>query len=154
MTFSERCVNKPVTTLLTFLVVIALGIYCVFNLPVDMYPDMDIPYIIVYTSYSNTGPEEIEQSITRTLESSLSGVSGLKKLQSQSSNGNSLVILELEYGTNLDAATGEIRDKIDIVRSYLPDDADSPIIMKMDPSMMPIMVLALKGHHGRPPKID
>ena len=146
MTFSERCVHKPVTTLLCFLTVIALGIYCVFNLPVDMYPDMDIPYIIVYTSYSNTGPEEIEQSITRTLESSLSGVSGLKKLQSQSSNGSSLVILELEYGTNLDAATGEIRDKIDIVRSYLPDEADSPIIMKMDPSMMPIMVLALKGN--------
>ena len=146
MTFSEKCVSKPVTTLLTFLVVIALGIYCVFNLPVDMYPDMDIPYIIVYTSYSNTGPEEIEQSVTRTLESSLSGVSGLKKLQSRSSSGNSLVILELEYGTNLDAATGEIRDKIDIVRSYLPDDADSPIIMKMDPSMMPIMVLALKGN--------
>ena len=146
MTFSERCVNKPVTTLLTFLVVIALGIYCVFNLPVDMYPDMDIPYIIVYTSYSNTGPEEIEQSVTRTLESSLSGVSGLKKMQSSSSNGNSLVILEFEYGTNLDAATGEIRDKIDLVRSYLPDDSDSPIIMKMDPAMMPIMVLALKGN--------
>nr|MCR4925318.1 efflux RND transporter permease subunit [Clostridiales bacterium] len=146
MTFSEKCVNKPVTTLLTFLVIIALGIYCVFSLPVDMYPDMDIPYIIVYTSYSNTGPEEIEQSITRTLESSLSGVSGLKKMQSQSSSGNSLVILELEYGTNLDAATGEIRDKIDLVRSYLPEEADSPIIMKMDPSMMPIMVMAIKGN--------
>ena len=58
MTLSERCVNKPVTTLLSFLVLIALGIYCLFSLPVDMYPDMDIPYIIVYTSYSNTGPEE------------------------------------------------------------------------------------------------
>ncbi len=146
MTFSEKCVSKPVTTLLTFLVIIALGIYCVFNLPVDMYPDMDIPYIIVYTNYPNTGPEEIEQSVTRTLESSLSGVSGLKKMQSRSSSGTSLVILELEYGTDLDAATGEIRDKIDIVRSYLPDEADSPIIMKMDPSMMPIMVLALKGN--------
>ena len=146
MTFSERCVNKPVTTLLTFLVVIALGIYCVFNLPVDMYPDMDIPYIIVYTNYDNTGPEEIEQSLTRTMESVLSGVSGLKKLRSRSQSGTSLIILELEYGTNLDADTGEIRDKIDLVRSYLPDDADSPVIMKMDPSMMPIMVLALKGN--------
>ncbi len=146
MTFSEKCVSKPVTTLLTFLVVIALGIYCVFSLPVDMYPDMDIPYIIVYTSYSNTGPEEIEQSLTRTLESSLSGVSGLKKLQSRSSSGISLVIMEFEYGTDLDSATGEIRDKIDLVRSYLPTDADSPIIMKMDPSMMPIMVFALKGN--------
>ena len=146
MTLSERCVRKPVTTLLVFITLIALGIYCVFSLPVDMYPDMDIPYILVYTNYSNAGPEEIEQSLTRTLESSLSGVSGLKKLQSQSSTGISLVILEFEYGTNLDAATGEIRDKIDLVRSYLPTDADSPVIMKMDPSMMPIMVMALKGN--------
>ena len=73
-------------------------------------------------------------------------MSGLKKLQSRSSSGISLVIMEFEYGTDLDSATGEIRDKIDLVRSYLPTDADSPIIMKMDPSMMPIMVFALKGN--------
>lgn len=146
MTFSEKCVNKPVTTLLVFLVVIALGIFCTFNLPVDMYPDMDLPYMIVYTNYSNAGPEEIEQSVTRTLESSLSGLSGLKKLQSRSSTGISMVILEFDYGTNLDNAANEIRDKIDLVRSYLPDDADSPITIKIDPSMMPIMVLSMKGN--------
>lgn len=146
MTFSEKCVNKPVTTLLVFLVVIALGIFCTFNLPVDMYPDMDLPYMIVYTNYSNAGPEEIEQSVTRTLESSLSGLSGLKKLQSRSSTGISMVILEFDYGTNLDNAANEIRDKIDLVRSYLPDDADSPITIKLDPSMMPIMVLSMKGN--------
>ncbi len=146
MTFSERCVNKPVTTLLIFLTVIGLGIFCTFQLPVDMYPDMDLPYMIVYTNYTGAGPEEVEQSVTRTLESSLSGLNGLKTLSSRSSTGISMVILEFDYGTNLDVAIGEIRDKIELVRSYLPDDADSPVTIRMDPSMMPIMVLAMRGN--------
>ena len=145
MTISERCVNKPTTTFLIFLMSVLLGIYCVFKLPVDMYPDMDLPYMIVYTSYTGAGPEEVEQSLTRTMESSLSGLSGLKKIQSRSMSGLSLIILELNYGVNLDAAANEIRDKIDLVRSYLPSDAKSPITIKMDPSMMPIMSLSLRG---------
>ncbi|WP_294429397.1 efflux RND transporter permease subunit [uncultured Treponema sp.] len=145
MTISERCVNKPTTTFLIFLMSVLLGVYCVFKLPVDMFPDMDLPYMIVYTQYSGAGPEEVEQSLTRTMESSLSGLSGLKKLQSRSMSGVSLIILELNYGVNLDAAANEIRDKIDIVRSYLPSDAKSPITIKMDPSMMPIMSLSLRG---------
>ena len=111
-----------------------------------MFPDMDMPYMIVYTNYNNAGPEEVEQSLSRTLESSLSGLSGLKTLQSRSSSGISLVLLEFDYGTNLDAAANEIRDKIDLVRSYLPSDADTPITIKMDPSMMPIMMIALQGN--------
>lgn len=146
MTFSEKCVNKPVTTQLLFILAIILGIFCTTQLPVDMFPDMDLPYMIVYTSYDNAGPEEVEQSVTSTLESSLSGVSGLKKLQSRSMAGISLVILEFNYGTNLDAAGGDVRDKIDMIRNYLPKDANSPITIKMDPSMMPIMSLALRGN--------
>ena len=145
MTLSERCVNKPTTTFLIFLMSVLLGIYCVFKLPVDMYPDMDLPYMVVYTSYNGAGPEEVEQSLTRTMESSLSGLSGLKKLQSRSMSGVSLIILEMNYGVNLDATANEIRDKIDLVRSYLPDDASSPITIKLDPSMMPIMTLSLRG---------
>ncbi len=146
MTFSEKCVHKPVTTTLIFILAIVLGIFCTFQLPVDMFPDMDLPYMIVYTSYDGAGPEEVEQSVTKTLESSLSGVSGLKKLQSRSMGGISLVILEFNYGTSLDAAGGDVRDKIDLVRNYLPDDADSPVTIKLDPSMMPVMNLALKGN--------
>ena len=145
MTISEKCVNKPTTTLLVFLMAIAMGIFCTFKLPVDMYPDMELPYMIVATSYPGAGPEEVEQSITRTMESTLSGLSGLKTMQSQSMSGTSLIILEFNYGTNLDAATGDIRDKIDMIRGYLPDDAEAPITIKMDPSMMPIMVLGLRG---------
>ena len=146
MTFSEKCVHKPVTTTLIFILAIVLGIFCTFQLPVDMFPDMDLPYMIVYTSYDGAAPEEVEQSVTKTLESSLSGVSGLKKLQSRSMGGISLVILEFNYGTSLDAAGRDVRDKIDLVRNYLPDDADSPVTIKLDPSMMPVMNLALKGN--------
>lgn len=145
MTFSEKCVNKPVTTVLIFFIMVALGIFCIFDMPVDMYPDMDLPYMLVYTAYDDAGPEEVEQSLTRTMESSLSGLSGLKKMQSQSQSGASIIFLEFDYGTNLDTAAIEIRDKIDIVRSYLPDDADSPITLKLDPSMMPIMNIVVQG---------
>ena len=145
MSISEMSVKKPVTALLVFIILSALGIYSLCNLNVDLYPDIDIPYMIVYTGYDNAGPEEVESSITRTLESSLSGLSGLKKMKSESSSGISLIILEMEYGTNLDETANSIRDKIDMVRSYLPEDADTPLTIKIDPAMFPIMQIALKG---------
>lgn len=145
MSFSKLAVKKPVTTLITFILATLLGIYCTMTLPIDLYPDMDIPYIMVFTSYSNAGPEETEKSVTRTMESALSSATGLKKLQSQSMTGTSLVILEFEYGTNLDEAKADIRDKIDMIRNYLPDSADSPVIFQMDPSMIPIMGLVVSG---------
>lgn len=145
MTFSEKCVNKPVTTMLVFILMIILGAFCTTQLSVDMYPDLDLPYILVSTSYDGAGPEEVEQSVSSTLESTLSGVSGLKKVQSRSMAGRSMIFLEFNYGTNLDAAGGDVRDKIDLVRNYLPDDASSPVMIKIDPAMMPIMNLALRG---------
>lgn len=145
MTLSALAVKKPTTVLVTFVLIIAFGIFSMFSMPIDRFPEMDLPYIIVSTTYSNAGPEEVETSVTRTLESSLSGVTGLKKLTSYSSAGSSLVLLEMNYGSNLDATTGEVRDKIDLVRRYLPTDADSPIMIKMDPSMMPIMLLSIDG---------
>lgn len=145
MSLSKLAVTKPITTLVGFILAVGLGIYCLFNLSVDMYPDMDIPYIIVLTQYSSAGPEEVENSITRTLESTLSGVSGLKKVTSRSSTGTSLVIMEFDYGTNLDAAGNDVRDKIELVRNYLPDDSDSPMVIRLDPSMMPVMTLVLTG---------
>ena len=88
MTLSERSVNKPTTVLMIFILLVAFGVYAMLNLPIDRFPEMDLPYIAVITTYENAGPEEVEQSVTRTLESSLSGVSGLKKLGSQSSTGS------------------------------------------------------------------
>lgn len=145
MSLSKLAVKKPTTTLIIFILLAALGIYCTTSLPLDMFPDMDIPYMIVSTSYSNAGPEEVEKSVTRTMESALSSVTGLKKLTSTSQTGSSMIALEFEYGTNLDEAGNNIRDKIDIIRNYLPDEANSPIIFRMDPSMLPIMALVVTG---------
>jgi hydrophobe/amphiphile efflux-1 (HAE1) family protein len=146
MTLSERAVNKPTTVLTIFILLSALGMYCMRSLPVDMYPNIDLPYMVVYTTYNNAGPEEVERSVTRTLESSLSGVSGLKKMQSTSSSGSSMIFLEFNYGTNLDEAANGIRDKIDLVRSYMPDDAGTPVTIRIDPSMIPIQILILNGN--------
>jgi HAE1 family hydrophobic/amphiphilic exporter-1 len=109
-------------------------------------PDMEIPYIAVYTTYPGAGPEEVERSVTRVMESSLTSVTGIKTLHSTSSTGLSLIFLELNYGANLDTAGNEMRDRIDMVKGYLPDDADAPTIIKLDPSMMPIMFLVLRGN--------
>ena len=146
MSLSSKAVAKPTTILIIFIVLTALGLYSTSKLPIDLYPDLEIPYIIVSTSYPNAGPEEVENSITRTLESSLSGITGLKTLRSTSSSGSSMVMLELNYGTNLDAATNEIRDRLDLVKDYLPEDSTTPTIIKMDPSMLPIMSLTLTGN--------
>lgn len=145
MTISEKAVNKPTTILTIFILIIAFGVMAMKALPIDLLPDIDIPYMIVYTTYKNAGPEEVEQNITRTLESSLSGVSGTKKLISVSSTGTSMIMIEFNYGSNLDEAAMGIRDKIDMVRRYLPEDADTPITLRLDPSMMPVLTLVLRG---------
>ena len=97
MSLSSKAVAKPTTILILFIVLTALGLYSTSKLPIDLYPDVEIPYIIVSTNYPNAGPEEVENSITRTLESALSGITGLKKLSSTSSSGSSMVLLELNY---------------------------------------------------------
>lgn len=145
MSFSKMAVNKPTTTLIMFIIAVALGIYCTATLPLDLMPDMDIPYVIVNVQYGSAGPEEVENSVTRLLESGLSSVTGLKKMKSESSTGSSLIIMEFEYGVNLDAATNDIRDKIEMVKKYIPEDADAPIIFQMDLSMIPIMGITVTG---------
>ncbi len=146
MSLSKLAVSKPTTVLILFIILTGLGIYSTFDLPLDLLPDMELPYIAISTSYPNAGPEEVERSVTRTLESVVSSVTGLKNMQTLSSLGSSIVLLELNYGTNLDEATNEIRDKLDLVKAFLPTDAETPIIFKMDPSMMPIMQYVVSGN--------
>ncbi len=145
MSLSKLAVRKPTTVLIFAIVLTALGIYAVTLLPIDLFPEMELPYIMVSTTYTNASPEEVEEKVSRTLESSLSGISGLKTLQSISSQGSSMVLMEFEDGTDLPEATNMVRDRIDLVRNYLPDEITSPVILKMDPSMLPIMTIAVTG---------
>ncbi len=146
MTLSKLAVSKPTTTLLIFIILTALGIYSTLSLPIDLFPDIEVPIIAVSTTYPNAGPEEVERSVTRIVESAVSSVTGIDTLSSTSSQGSSLVLLQLVYGTNLDEATNELRDKLDLIKRALPTDAESPLIIKMDPSMIPIMSLVLTGN--------
>lgn len=146
MSLSKLAVSKPTTVIIIFVILTALGIYSSTRLSTDLYPDIEIPYIIVSTTYTNAGPQEVERSVSRTLESSLSGITGLKNLYSISSTGSSMIMMELNYGTNLDSATNEVRDRIDLVKNYLPEEVTSPVIMKMDPSMIPIMMFVVTGN--------
>src|SRR5574344_1931543 len=117
MSLSKLAVSKPTTVLIIFVILAALGIYSTAQLPVDLLPDMELPMIAVSCSYTNAGPEEVERSVTRTLESVLSSITGLKTMTSTSSTGSSMILLELNYGTNLDEATNEIRDQLDLVKN-------------------------------------
>lgn len=146
MSLSKLAVSKPTTVLIIFVILAALGIYSTAQLPVDLLPDMELPMVAVSCTYPNAGPEEVERSVTRTLESVLSSVTGLKTMTSTSSTGSSMILLELNYGTNLDEATNEIRDQLDLVKNFMPDEAGSPLIIKMDPSMLPIMNFVLSGN--------
>ena len=118
MSLSKTAVGKPVTVLIVFIILAALSIYSTLQLPIDMLPDMELPYIAIITEYENAGPEEVERSISRRIESVLSGISGLKTLSSQSSTGSSMVFLELNQGTDLTEAMAEVRDRLDIIKGF------------------------------------
>lgn len=145
MSLSQFAVKKPTTVLIFTIILVLLGVYSVSRLPMDLYPNMEIPYMVVSSSYPGATPEEVEEKLTRTLEGSLSSVTGLKNITSTSTSGASIIILELEQGTDLSEAANQMRDRIDLIRNYLPDDATSPIIIQMDPSMLPVMTIALES---------
>ncbi|MBP5705891.1 MAG: efflux RND transporter permease subunit, partial [Spirochaetales bacterium] len=146
MSMVKTVVNRPVMMMIIFIVVLIMGLFTAKDLAIDLYPDIEFPVIIVMTQNSGSGPSEIEQRVTRVLEGSLVSVSGIKQITSQSSKGYSLIQLEFKYGKDLDVATNDVRDKLSMVKRYLPDSADEPTIFKFDPSMMPIMNIVVQGN--------
>ncbi|MDR0720301.1 MAG: efflux RND transporter permease subunit, partial [Treponema sp.] len=148
MSFAKTAVSRPTTIFIIFAIFIGLGIFALVNLPIDLLPEVSPPYLVVYTSYSGAGPEEIERSITRTLEAALSSVSSLEKVTSSSSKGTSMVIMEFAYGTDLADASNSVRDALERVRNYMPTGSDTPLIFKLDLSMMPIMGLMVTGNRS------
>lgn len=148
MSLSKQTLAHPILTLIVFALLAVMGIFTMSNVPVSLFPDVDNPVIFISTSYPNAGPEAVEKSVTKVLESSLVSVNKLKKMTSTSQEGRSSIQLEFDYGTDLDVATTNIRDKIDRVRRRLPDDADNPGIFKMDSNAWPIMRLAVRGNRS------
>lgn len=125
-------------------VVILLGFFTFSKMGLALYPDMKFPVAAVMTTYQGAGPEEVEQ-VTKTLEGTLASISNVKSIQSVSSAGSSIIILEFNWGTNMDNASIDIREKIAIIEKYLPDGVDKPVVFKMDPNMMPILQIGISG---------
>ena len=149
MSITKTTLRHPVLTLIVFVLLLIMGLFTLKNVSISLMPDVDYPYLTVSTSYQNAGPQSVEKSITKILESQLVSVSGLKKITSTSSEGRSSISLEFNYGTDLDIATNNVRDKIDRVMRSLPDDAGTPTIFKMDSDSMPIMRIAINGNRSR-----
>ncbi len=145
MSVTKTIVRRPTTIFIVFVLVIGLGIYAASDLAIDLYPEIDPPILLVSTNYSGAGPEEVEKSVTRPLEGTLSNVSNIENITSTSSKGNSMVQLEFSYGTNMAEAANSVRDNLELAKRMLPDEAETPMIFKFDPSMIPIMGLTLSG---------
>lgn len=148
MSLYESAVKKPIMTSLLFVAVAILGVFSLFKLPIDLYPDIDTNTIMVFTAYSGASADDIEQNVTRPLENTLNSVEHLKHLTSKSRENISVITLEFEYGYDIDVETNDVRDKLDMVSSSLPDDANTPIIFKFSTDMIPIMMLSVQANQS------
>jgi HAE1 family hydrophobic/amphiphilic exporter-1 len=148
MSMAKMAVGRPTTIFIIFALLVGLGVFALTSMPIDLVPEINPPFLVVFTSYTGAGPEEVERSVTRPLEAALSSASGLEELSSTSSKGSSMVILEFTYGTDLADASNSVRDALERVRNFMPTGADTPMIIKMDPSMMPIMGLQISGNRS------
>src|SRR5699024_8776700 len=125
--------------------ILALGFVSVRSLAVDLFPEIDLPIAVVATSYQDAAPEEIESSISKPLEASISSVEGIEVIQSQSQADSSLVLMMFKNGTDLDQALLDVREKVDQVSGMLPERAGDPNIMRFSPDQLPVMWVSLTG---------
>ncbi|PIU44446.1 MAG: hypothetical protein COS95_08975 [Ignavibacteriales bacterium CG07_land_8_20_14_0_80_59_12] len=145
---ASTAVERPVTTLMFYVGVVLLGVIAFQGLPVDFLPPITIPKLTVQTIYLNVSPEEIDRSVTEPVEATLGTVAGVRKLASVSREGLSVVTAEFYWGTNMDFALLEVREKLDQRRSALPREAGRPTILRIDPSTEPIMTVAVSSGTG------
>ena len=138
----RKSVNNPVTTALIFIALAIFGVFSLINISLDRFPKFDANVVMVMSSYPGASAEDIETNLTKVLENSLNGVSDLKNLTSTSKENISLITLEFVEGVDIDVATNDVRDKLDMVNSILPDGVTLPVIFKFSADDMPIMIMA------------
>lgn len=148
MNLPGLAIRRPVTTVMMVLMAVFLGAVSLAGIPSDLLPEMAFPVIVVVTSYSGAGPHEVETLITRPVEEAVSLVGGVQRVQSESAEALSVVMIEFGWGADMDMMAMDVRETVDMIRDYLPDDASSPQVMKADPSLLPVMQLALSGPYS------
>src|SRR5690554_1565028 len=143
MNISKISVKRPVTITMLVLIVVLIGAISLTELPIDLFPEIEVPVAVVVTSYSGTGPQEIENLITRQIEGAIATVVNIDNVSSISSEGSSIVIAQFNFGVDMDMAALEMREKVDMVKGFLPEDAEDPMVMKIDPNALPIVQISL-----------
>ena len=150
MSIFESAVKRPIMTALCFIAVVIFGLFSFSKLPIDLLPDIETNTIMVMTSYPGASASDIENNVSRPLENTLNSVEHLKHITSKSSENISFITLEFEYGYDIDALTNDVRDKLDMVTSALPDEVNTPIIFKFSADMIPILMLSVKAEESLP----
>ena len=144
----RKSVNNPVTTALVFIALAIFGVFSLINISLDRFPKFDANVVMVMSSYPGASAEDIETNLTKVLENSLNGVSDLKNMTSTSKENMALITLEFVEGVDIDVATNDVRDKLDMVNSVLPDGVSLPVIFKFSADDMPIMIMAATANQS------
>jgi len=150
MKLAQISVNRPITTAMIFIAMVVLGLVSLSKLGLDLMPDIEIPAVSVLTIYEGAGPEEVETLITEPMEDSLSTISGVDEVISVSKEGLSAVTLKFNWGQKIDETINDIREKVDMAKMRLPEEAENPVIFKFDIAMMPIVVITITAQESYP----
>ena len=148
MAIYKTAIKNPVTTLLVFVAVMVIGIFSFVQLPVDQFPEMDPPYVMVMTTYPGASASEIETNVSKIMENNLTSVDNLKYINSTSKDNVSLVVLELEWGCDITEAVNDVRSFCDMAKNQLPDGCSSPMVFKFSSSTMPICQYAITAEES------
>ena len=149
MSLYEGAVKRPIMTSLVFIAIAIFGLFSLSKLPIDLFPDIDTNTIMVMETYAGASAEDIENNVTRPLENTLNSVNYLKHITSKSMENYAIITMEFEYGHDIDQLTNDVRDKLDMISTALPDGAGTPIIFKFSSDMIPILVLSAQANESR-----
>ena len=149
MNIGKFSVKRPVTIVMVVIIMLLFGMVSLSMMTVDLLPEMELPIMVVYTNYDGAGSEEVESKITKVIEQQCASVAGIDSISSQSMAGTSLVILQFNYGTNLDEATNSVRDALSMASMMMPGEAGDSEIIKMSMDSMPIMYIGVSSDTGR-----
>lgn len=145
MKMVDVSVRRPIGVAMIVIAAVALGLFSLRNLAIDLFPKIDLPIAVVATSYTGAAPEEVENLVTRPLEGALSSLTGIDTISSQSQTGSSLVLMTFASGTNMDQAMLDIRERVDQIKGLLPEDAGDPSVLRFDPQQIPVLAIGLSG---------
>ncbi len=148
MSISSLAIKRAVTFAMIYVFVVGFGIFGLARLKIDLYPDISFPVIAIITTYTGVPPADVETLVTKPIEEAVASVENIKHIRSMSKLGASLVLAEFDWGIDLDKSEKDIRNNVDYIRDYLPDDAAEPLIVAFDPQKMPILFMSISGPMG------